>query len=189
MGLSVPAGEAGHSAVEQIWARPTCEINGIWGGYTGAGFKTVLPAEARAKLTFRLVGDQDPERIMAGLEAQVRAGLPADCKVHFRYKTPSRATLLPSGSEDFARARSALSEEWPKPAVFVGSRGSIPVVGHFQRILELNALMIGFGQNDDAIHSPNEKYDLASFRKGARSWARVLAALTDTNGKGKGRET
>ena len=187
VGLSVPAGEAGYSALVQKWARPTCEINGIWGGDTGEGFKTVLPAEAHAKLTFRLVGDQNPERIMASLEAYVRAGLPPDCKVRFRHKTPSRATVLPSGSEDFARARAARSGAWPKPAVFAGSGGSIPVVGHFQRILGMDALMIGFGQADDAIHSPNEKYDLASFRKGARSWARVLAALTEPEGEAKGR--
>jgi acetylornithine deacetylase/succinyl-diaminopimelate desuccinylase-like protein len=177
VGLSVPAGEVGFSALEQIWARPTCEINGIWGGYTGEGFKTVLPAEAHAKLTFRLVGEQDPEAILAAFEAQVRAGLPADCVASFRTKTPSRATVLPAGSPEFARARVALSAEWPKPAVFLGSGGSIPIVGHFKRILGMDSLMIGFGQDDDAIHSPNEKYDLASFHKGARSWARVLAAL------------
>jgi acetylornithine deacetylase/succinyl-diaminopimelate desuccinylase-like protein len=179
VGLSAPAGEAGYSALEQIWARPTCEINGIWGGYTGEGFKTVLPAEAHAKLTFRLVGDQDGEAILAAFEAQVRAGLPADCKASFHTKTPSRATVLPSGAPEFARARAALSAEWPKPAVFLGSGGSIPIVGHFKRILGMDSLMIGFGQDDDAIHSPNEKYDLASFHKGARSWARVLTALCD----------
>jgi acetylornithine deacetylase/succinyl-diaminopimelate desuccinylase-like protein len=179
VGLSAPAGEAGYSALEQIWARPTCEINGIWGGYTGEGFKTVLPAEAHAKLTFRLVGDQDGEAILAAFEAQVRAGLPADCKASFHTKTPSRATVLPSGAPAFARARAALSAEWPKPAVFLGSGGSIPIVGHFKRILGMDSLMIGFGQDDDAIHSPNEKYDLASFHKGTRSWARILAALCE----------
>jgi acetylornithine deacetylase/succinyl-diaminopimelate desuccinylase-like protein len=137
----------------------------------------VLPAEAHAKLTFRLVGHQDPEAILAAFEAQVRAGLPADCEAAFRYKTPSRATLLPTGAPEFALARAALSAEWPKPAIFVGSGGSIPIVGHFKRLLGMDSLMIGFGQDDDAVHSPNEKYDLASFQKGARSWARVLAAL------------
>jgi acetylornithine deacetylase/succinyl-diaminopimelate desuccinylase-like protein len=177
VGLSLPAGEKGYSALEQIWSRPTCEINGIWGGYTGEGFKTVLPAEAHAKLTFRLVGDQDPDAILAALEAHVRAGLPADCRAEFLYKTPSKAINLPTDAPEYAAARAALTAEWPKPAVFVGSGGSIPIVGHFKRLLGMDSLMIGFGQDDDAVHSPNEKYDLASFHKGARSWARVLAAL------------
>jgi acetylornithine deacetylase/succinyl-diaminopimelate desuccinylase-like protein len=101
VGLSVPAGEAGFSVIEQKWARPTCEINGIWGGYTGAGFKTVLPAEAHAKLTFRLVGDQDPERIMASLEAHVRVGLPADCKVRFRHTSRPERRCCPRGPRIF----------------------------------------------------------------------------------------
>ncbi|WP_111431737.1 dipeptidase [Rhodobacteraceae bacterium DSL-40] len=178
VGLSVPAGEEGYSALEQIWARPTCDINGIWGGYTGEGFKTVLPAEAHAKVSFRLVGDQDPEKILESFRAFVAENLPADCSARFAMKEPSRATVLPVEAPEFARARAALSEEWPKPAVFAGCGGSIPIVGHFKEILGMDSLLIGFGQEDDAIHSPNEKYDLASFHKGMRSWARVLDALT-----------
>lgn len=177
VGLGVPAGETGYTALEQTWSRPTCEINGMWGGYIGEGFKTVLPAEAHAKITFRLVGDQDPQAILTALEAHVRDGLPADCRAEFLYETPSKAIMLPSDSPEYAAARDALSAEWPKPAVFIGSGGSIPVVGHFKRLLGMDSLMIGFGQDDDAVHSPNEKYDLASFHKGSRSWARVLAAL------------
>jgi len=178
VGLTTSAGEPGLTALEQTWARPTAEVNGIWGGYTGAGFKTVLPAEAHAKISFRLVGDQDPDAVMASFEAHVRAGLPPDCEASFTGKDGSRAMTMPVDAPEFETARAALSEEWPKPAVFVGAGGSIPVVGHFQTVLGMNSVLIGFGQSDDAIHSPNERYDLASFHKGARSWARVLAALT-----------
>jgi acetylornithine deacetylase/succinyl-diaminopimelate desuccinylase-like protein len=178
VGLSQPAGETGYSALEQVWARPTAEVNGIWGGYTGAGFKTVLPAEAHAKISFRLVGEQEPEHILESFRAHVRAHLPPDCEVTFADRDPSRAHTLPVDAPAFARAQAALSAEWPKPAVFAGGGGSIPIVGHFRDILGMDSLMIGFGRDDDAIHSPNEKYDLESFHKGTRSWARVLAALT-----------
>ena len=138
----------------------------------------MLPAEAHAKVSFRLVGEQDPGEVIESLRAYVRAGLPPDCTASFRGKQGSRAVTLPVDAPEFSAARQALSDEWANPAVFVGCGGSIPVVGHFREILGMDSLLIGFGQEDDAIHSPNEKYDLASFHKGARSWARVLAALT-----------
>jgi acetylornithine deacetylase/succinyl-diaminopimelate desuccinylase-like protein len=178
VGLSTLAGERGYSLLEQVWSRPTCDVNGITGGYTGPGFKTVLPAEAHAKVSFRLVGDQDPARIVESFRAYVRASLPPDCTARFVDKEGAAATTLPVDAPAFGKARQALSDEWPKPAVFIGCGGSIPIVGHFRRILGMDSLLIGFGLDDDAIHSPNEKYELNSFHKGARSWARVLAALT-----------
>lgn len=176
--LSTPAGETGYTALEQIWARPTCEINGIEGGYTGAGFKTVLPSIAMAKVSFRLVGDQDPTAIQASLRNFVRDRLPPDCSVEFLAKNNSAATVMPVDAPEFENARLALSEEWPNEARFIGSGGSIPVVGHFLNILNTKSLLVGFGLEDDAIHSPNEKYSVTSFHKGARSWARILHALT-----------
>ena len=178
VGLSQLAGEEGYSLLEQVWSRPTCDLNGIWGGYTGKGFKTVLPAEAHAKISFRIVGDQDPVRILQSFRAYVRASLPPDCTVTFTDKDVSRAITLPVEAPEFAATQAALSAEWPNPAVFIGCGGSIPIVGHFREILGMDSVLIGFGLDDDAIHSPNEKYDLASFHKGIRSWARVLAALT-----------
>ncbi len=178
IGLSAPAGEAGYSALEQIWSRPTAEINGIWGGYSGAGFKTVLPATASAKVSFRLVGDQDPEKILASFKTRIETRLPADCSVSYITKESARATVLPTEAPEFGKARAALAREWGKPAVFIGSGGSIPVVGHFLEILGMNSLLIGFAHKEDAIHSPNEKYDLRSFHKGIRSWVRVLAEIT-----------
>ena len=177
VGLARPAGETGYSALEQIWSRPTAEVNGIWGGYTGAGFKTVIPAEAHAKVSFRLVGEQDPEAIRAAFRQFVTARLPADCRAEFVARGGGLATVMPLADPAFEKTRQALSDEWGTEAAFIGCGGSIPVVGDFKRLLGMDTLLIGFGLDDDRIHSPNEKYELASFTKGARSWARVLAAL------------
>jgi acetylornithine deacetylase/succinyl-diaminopimelate desuccinylase-like protein len=179
VGLSIPAGEKGRGVFEQTWARPTAEVNGIIGGYTGAGFKTVIAARASAKVSFRLVGDQDPAKISAAFHAFVRARIPADCKVEFISHGGNRAIRMPLEGTHLSRARQALAEEWGREAALIGSGGSIPVVGHFKRILGLESLMIGFGLKDDRIHSPNEKYELTSFHRGIRSWARVLAALAE----------
>ncbi len=177
VGLSVPAGEADRAALEQIWSRPTCEFNGIIGGYVGDGFKTVIPARASAKVSCRLVGGQDPERIRAALRSHARARLPADCEIEFVEHGSSRASVMDTAAPVFEAAREALSEEWETPAAFIGGGGSIPIAGHFQRILGMESMLIGFGLDDDAIHSPNEKYEMNSFRKGVRSWARILDRL------------
>ena len=103
VGLSRLAGEEGRSVFEQVWSRPSCDINGIWGGYTGEGFKTVLPAEAHAKVSFRLVGEQDPAKVIESLRAYVRAGLPPDCTASFRGKQGSRAVTLPADAPEFLR--------------------------------------------------------------------------------------
>lgn len=178
VGLSVPAGERGRSELERLWARPTAEINGISGGYAGEGFKTVIAAQASAKVSFRLVGKQDPLRIRDSFRAYVKACLPADCRVAFAAHGASPAIQLPYDSPILARARAALSDEWPNPAIVVGGGGSIPIVGDFGTILGMDALLIGFGLSDDRGHSPNEKYNLSSFRKGIASWVRILAAIS-----------
>ncbi|MCH2094912.1 MAG: M20/M25/M40 family metallo-hydrolase [Rhodobacteraceae bacterium] len=178
VGLSVPAGEQDRTPLEMIWSRPTCEVNGISGGYTGDGFKTVLPSQASAKISFRLVGQQDPHAIRENFRAYVRSHLPEDCEVSFTGHGASPASTMVTTHPAFEAARSALSDEWPDAAAFVGCGGSIPIAGYFKQILDLDALLIGFGKDDDQIHSPNEKYDVESFHKGIRSWARVLDAMT-----------
>ncbi|RCW23384.1 acetylornithine deacetylase/succinyl-diaminopimelate desuccinylase-like protein [Ciceribacter lividus] len=177
VGLSVPAGEKGRSVLELTWARPTAEVNGITGGYTGEGFKTVIAAKASAKVSFRLVGDQDPAKIRESFRAYVRSKIPADCSVEFHEHGGSPAIQLSYDSPVLTKAKNALSEEWPKPAVVIGMGGSIPIVGDFQKMLGMDSLLVGYGLTDDRIHSPNEKYDLKSFHKGIRSWIRILDAL------------
>jgi acetylornithine deacetylase/succinyl-diaminopimelate desuccinylase-like protein len=176
-GLTKAAGEQGRSVLEQTRSRPTCEINGITGGYTGEGFKTVIPAKASAKISFRLVSGMDPQKIRDAFRAHVRERLPADAKVSFREHGASPAITVPTDGAFVRRAAAALEAEWGQEPALVGSGGSIPVAGDFKRILGLDTLLIGFARDDDRIHSPNEKYNLTSFRKGIRSWVRVLAAL------------
>ena len=180
--LSVPAGEQSRSVLEQLWARPTCEINGMSGGYIGDGFKTVIPARASAKISFRLVSGQDPVKIRAAFRAHVESMLPADVTVKFTPHGGAPAITVPAEGEFLRQALSGLTDEWGKQAVITGSGGSIPVVGEFKSILGLDTLLIGFAQVDDQIHSPNEKYDLDSYHRGIRSWVRVLGALSRAEG-------
>lgn len=177
VGLSVPAGETGGSVLEMIWSRPTCEVNGMGSGYQGAGFKTVIPSAAAAKVSFRLVFDQEPEAIRAASRGFVRDRLPADCRVEFQEHGGGRAIRFPIEAPAFAKARDALTAEWGVPAVFIGGGGSIPVTHELKNALGMDLILAGFALEDDRIHSPNEKYDLESFRRGMRSWARILDAL------------
>ncbi len=177
VGLSHPAGEVDRTPLEMIWSRPTAEVNGIWGGYTGDGFKTVLPAQAHAKISFRLVGDQDPDAIRAAFRAWVAAQLPPDVTVEFQGHGNGPASVMSIADPAFEAARLALTEEWQVPAVYVGEGGSIPIAGYFKTYLDMDVMLIGFSRDDDQIHSPNEKYDMESFHKGIRSWARILHRL------------
>ena len=177
VGLKLPAGENDRMLIEQITTRPTAELNGIVGGYTGDGAKTVIPGQASAKVSFRLVGAQDPEKIRDAFRAFVRARLPADCKVEFASFAGSPAVQLSFDNPALNKARAALAEEWGKKAVTVGAGGSIPIVDDFKRVLGMDSLLVGFALDDDRVHSPNEKFDLKCFHKGIRSWARILDAL------------
>ena len=163
--------------IEQIATRPTAEINGMIGGYTGEGAKTVIPGQAAAKVSFRLVGAQDPQKIRDAFRAFVRARLPADAKVEFKSFAGAPAIELPFDNPALVKTRAALAAEWGKKAIAIGEGGSIPIVGDFKRVLGMDTIMVGFALDDDRVHSPNEKYDLTSFHRGTRSWARILAAL------------
>ncbi|MGX0976572.1 acetylornithine deacetylase/succinyl-diaminopimelate desuccinylase-like protein [Roseovarius sp. MBR-51] len=178
VGMTRAHGEEGYSTLVQQWARPTLEINGLWGGYQGAGTKTVIPSEAHCKLTCRLVGDMDPDKLRQKVRKHVEDRLSPDAKITWNQDLDgSPAAVMNINRPEFEAARQALSDEWAREAVFTGMGGSIPIAGFFKEVLGLDAMLIGFAQEDDAIHSPNEKYNVQSFHKGIRSWARVLDAL------------
>jgi len=177
IGLKEPSGEKDRMLIEMITTRPTAEVNGIIGGYTGEGAKTVIPGEASAKVSFRLVGEQNPEKVRDAFRAFVRARLPADCKVEFGNFGLAPPLQLSFDNPALNKARDVLGEEWGKKAVAVGAGGSIPIVADFKSVLGMDSLLVGFALDDDRVHSPNEKFDLTCYHKGIRSWARILSAL------------
>jgi acetylornithine deacetylase/succinyl-diaminopimelate desuccinylase-like protein len=178
IGLKSLAGEKGFSLLEQTWARPTAEVNGMWGGYTGVGTKTVLPAKANAKFTFRLVGKQNPQKILKAFQTFAKKHMPKDAKISFSGKGGGApASEVPENNAFIRVTAAALQEEWGREAVLMGSGGSIPIVRHFKDILGMDSVLVGFALNDDAIHSPNEKYNLTSFERGIKSWVRIIGAL------------
>ncbi|SMY08938.1 M20/M25/M40 family metallo-hydrolase [Flavimaricola marinus] len=176
VGLSVPAGEADQSVLAQVWARPSCEIHGIWGGYTAPGFKTVIPCEAHAKLSFRLAAGQDPVLVRESFQAFVRNRIPADCSVEFSDHGLSPAWAMDASNPYLGPTLQALEAEWGQSTT-CGTGGSIPIIGALKEHLGVDALLVGFARFDNRIHSPNEKYDLSSFHGGMRSWVRILEAI------------
>ena len=138
----------------------------------------MIPAKASAKISFRLVPGQDPHVLRDNFRNHIRTMVPFDCEVTFHGHGASPAGQMEIGHPAFEATRAALTEEWGRAAAYVGCGGSIPIAGYFKTYLGMDALLAGFGRDDDQIHSPNEKYDLECFHKGIRSWARVLDKLT-----------
>jgi acetylornithine deacetylase/succinyl-diaminopimelate desuccinylase-like protein len=178
VGLKAAAGEKGKSVLEQVWARPTAEVNGLWGGYLGAGTKTVIPSKAQAKFTFRLVGKQKPAKVLRAFQTFARKNMVGDAKITFSGKGGGSPASEVLENNPFIRTSAqALKDEFKRETVLMGSGGSIPIVRYFKDVLKMDSVLVGFGLNDDAIHSPNEKYNVSSFAKGIRSWIRILHAL------------
>jgi acetylornithine deacetylase/succinyl-diaminopimelate desuccinylase-like protein len=175
IGLDTPSGERGYFALERLWARPTADINGIWGGYTAAGSKTVIASEASAKVSFRLVPNQDPDEVMEQFKRFIADRLPRGATVEYEGHTRTPGIEMNLESPWVSAAQAVLAEEYGRPAVLMGSGGSIPVVTSLRTILGIDSLLMGFGLDDDQVHSPNEKFEQRCFHHGIRSHARLLA--------------
>jgi acetylornithine deacetylase/succinyl-diaminopimelate desuccinylase-like protein len=170
-------GEAGYSTPERLWIRPTVEVNGLLSGYTGEGAKTVLPAKAMAKISFRLVPDQDPEKIEELVTAHIESVAPDGVEVEVRRLhggLPWRATL---GSELYHAAERALGAAWGEAVVYAGEGGSIPIVPEFEAVLAAPVLLMGFGLPGENAHVPDEWISVANIEKGTHAAARLWEEL------------
>jgi acetylornithine deacetylase/succinyl-diaminopimelate desuccinylase-like protein len=170
-------GEPGFNAMERTWCRPTCDCNGIKGGYQGEGAKTVIACEATAKISCRLVADMDPEVAFAKLSAHLRARVPSGYTLEIKTFGKNPPIRVQDESPYLSAAERGLHKVYGRRAVCIGTGGSIPAVGSIQRILGVESLLVGFGLDDDRVHSPNEKFELSCFRRGSLSHAAILAEL------------
>jgi len=175
-------GERGYSFIEREWARPTCDINGIYGGYTGEGAKTVIPAHATAKVSFRLVGDQDPAKVRDAFFAWLEERRPPGCRWELKDLHGGPPALVSMDSPYLAMASAALKVAGGDDAAMIRTGGSIPVAGLLKKILGLETIFMGFGLEDDRVHSPNEKFEIDCFRLGARAHVEFAASVADRAG-------
>ncbi len=173
--LGVPKvfGETGYSTLERVWVRPTCDVNGIFGGYAGQGAKTVLPAWGGAKVSMRLVPDQDPKKIERLFTEYVREVTPPGVEVEVTPHHGAAPVLLETEGPVVEAAMAAMEDVWRRP-VKVREGGSIPIVSTFSRVLGVPILLLGFGLSDDRLHSPNEKFNLSNFYGGIRAVVHML---------------
>lgn len=170
-------GENGQAELERMWTQPTLDVHGILGGYTGPGAKTVIPARATAKVSLRLVPDQEPKEVVGLLERRVRELAPPNVTTTVRVLHHARPLLLDPENRYLATAARVFSQVYGAETVFVRSGGSIPVVAAFDEFLKIPNVMMGFGLPDDNLHAPNEKFSLANFYRGAETVARFFEAL------------
>ncbi|MCW5979308.1 MAG: dipeptidase [Bryobacteraceae bacterium] len=171
VGASRLTGEPGYSVLERIWARPTLEVHGIAGGFTGAGAKTVIPAKATAKVSIRLVPRQDPDKVAGAFQEFVKANTPAGVQTEVRVLSASPAVLVDPGHPAIRTAAEAFQQVMGRPTVYIRSGGSVPIVGDFNRHLGIPTVMMGLGLPDDGLHSPNEKFRLENFYTGIKAIA------------------
>jgi acetylornithine deacetylase/succinyl-diaminopimelate desuccinylase-like protein len=170
-------GEEGYSYVERTWARPTCDVNGLWSGYQGPGAKTVLPAKAGCKVSFRLVADQSPDKIGELVRAHVERVAPPGVTIEIDSVHGAEPVTVDATGDYAVAAMDALEEVWGRRPVRIRTGGSIPIVGSFAEALDVPVLLLGFGLEEDRLHSPNEKFDVPNFFRGIRSIARLLDRL------------
>ena len=174
VGSKILVGEKGYSVMERTWARPTIDVHGIPGGFTGAGAKTVIPAKATAKVSMRLVPGMTPAKAFAQYKSYVEKIAPAGVDVDVRLIHSGDPCMIPVNNKYIQAATHALHEVWGKDTVFIRSGGSIPIVGDFDKHLGLPSVMMGFGLPDDNLHAPNEKFNLKNFELGIQSLIRFL---------------
>jgi acetylornithine deacetylase/succinyl-diaminopimelate desuccinylase-like protein len=174
IGLETPVGERGYSALERLWGRPTADINGIWGGYTGIGAKTVIASEAAAKISFRLVPNQDPHEVFEQFKRFVGERLPKDAVATYETATLTPAIEVNLDNPWVRAAQAVLADEFGRAPVMIGSGGSVPVVTSLRKVLGVDTLLMGFGLDDDQMHSPNEKFEQSCFHHGIRCHVRLL---------------
>ncbi len=174
MGAPQLVGEKGYSVLERTWARPTLDVHGIVGGFTGAGAKTVIPARATAKVSMRLVPNMTPEKAFAQYKAYVEKIAPEGVSVEVRLIHQGEPIVIGTDNEYVRAATRALKTVWGKDTVFIRSGGSIPIVGDFERYLKIPSVMMGFGLPDDGLHAPNEKFHIPNFHRGIESVVRFF---------------
>ena len=175
-------GEPGFSVLERVWARPTLEVHGIAGGFTGPGAKTVIPAKATAKVSMRLVPNQAPEKIIAAFKEFVRKHTPKGVRTEVRVLSAAPATLVDPDHPGIRVALRVFSDALGSPSVLIRSGGSIPIVGEFARHLGIPTALMGFGLPDDGLHSPNEKFRVENYYTGIRTVARFLEEYGQQSG-------
>ncbi|MBU0741916.1 dipeptidase [bacterium] len=173
-GASGPFGEAGYTTLERMWARPTCDVNGLWSGYSGEGAKTIVPATAGAKVSMRLVPNQEPGKIAELFEKYVLEIAPSGVDVKISFLHGAKAVMVPRDSEMMQAGMRAMERGFGKRPVFIREGGSIPIVGTFQSCLKTPVLLLGYGLPNDNIHSPNEKFHVENFANGIRTTAALL---------------
>ncbi len=178
LGVDAPFGETGYSTTERRWARPTCDVNGFVSGYTGEGPKTIVPGWALVKITCRLVPGQDEKKITAALEEYLRSLLPAGLKMEFTDQHGCGALVFPTESRWMHAAGNAIEQGFGRQPVFIREGGSIPVVATFRELLGVDTLLLGWGQNTDNLHSPNEHLRLDDFHRGTLASAHLWEELS-----------
>jgi len=178
IGVTGLSGEAGYSTLERRWARPTCDVNGLWSGYQGEGAKTVLPAKAGAKFSFRLVPKQDPHKITQSLRKFLESMCPPGITLELIDFHGAPAAITPLESPYIEAAAKAIEQGFGKRPVLIREGGSIPIVTSFQQELGADTLLLGWGLDDDNTHSPNEKFSLADFHRGIKASAYLWDELS-----------
>ncbi len=179
LGTGAPHGETGYTTLERRWARPTCDVNGIVGGYTGVGPKTIVPAKASAKITCRLVPQQDAAQLTANLRSFLESQLLPGMRMEFQEQHGAAAVVCDLNSPYMAAAQRAIAAAFGTEPAMIREGGSIPVVGSFKELLGVDTLLLGWGQNNDNLHSPNESFTVADFHRGTRASARLWAELAE----------